>query len=65
MWSMTMGEFYIGGYFSTMSETVCHWRGQSRVNSSNICSLPTRLRKGWVDVRLDLENIEWRKKQLV
>jgi hypothetical protein len=38
---------------------VCHWRGQSRVNTSNICSLPKRLKKDWVDVRLDMENIEW------
>ena len=50
MWGMTLGKFFMGGYYSTMSDTVCFWRGWDRMNASNICFLPHRLRKGWVDV---------------
>mmetsp|Transcript_1671 Transcript_1671/g.3889 ORF Transcript_1671/g.3889 Transcript_1671/m.3889 type:complete len:658 (-) Transcript_1671:166-2139(-) len=48
MWGMTKGDFFMGGYYSTMSDTVCYWRGLDRMNSSNLCFLPRRLKSKWV-----------------
>ena len=42
-WAMGKGDFYVGGYFSTMSETVCHWRGYAKRKMSNLCFLANRL----------------------
>lgn len=43
-WAMTLGKYFVGGYYSTMTSTACYWRGVSRMNDSNICFLPNRLR---------------------
>eukprot|EP00468_Gymnochlora_sp_CCMP2014_P013104 CAMPEP_0167753964 /NCGR_PEP_ID=MMETSP0110_2-20121227/8007_1 /TAXON_ID=629695 /ORGANISM="Gymnochlora sp., Strain CCMP2014" /LENGTH=606 /DNA_ID=CAMNT_0007639791 /DNA_START=170 /DNA_END=1987 /DNA_ORIENTATION=+ len=55
MWGMTLGKFFMGGYYSTMSDTVCFWRGWNRMNDSNICFLPHRLQKKWVRPGIDVD----------
>ncbi|GAB5363398.1 hypothetical protein AAMO2058_000879700 [Amorphochlora amoebiformis] len=54
MWGMTMGKWFMGGYYSTMSDTICFWRGWNRMNDSNICFLPTRLENKWVRPGIDV-----------
>jgi len=46
MWAMSKGSFFVGGYFSTMSETVCDLRGQESMHASNYCFLASRMRAG-------------------
>lgn len=43
-WAMTLAEFFVGGYYSTMSSTACYWRGVEQMNNSSLCFLPSRLR---------------------
>jgi hypothetical protein len=47
-WCMVRGSFFVGGYYSTMSETVCEWRGKELMYDSNYCFLAQRMRKGRV-----------------
>lgn len=42
-WALVPADYFIGGYFSTMSETVCHWRGVENSKFSNFCFLPNRM----------------------
>jgi len=56
MWGMVSGDFFFGGYYSTMSDTVCYWRGWNKMNASNICFLPMRLQKKWVRLGKDIDD---------
>eukprot|EP00662_Eupelagonemidae_sp_cell21_P019701 gene19701-27027_t len=45
LWGMSRGKYFIGSFYSTMSESVCWVRGKHRRDESQFCFLPDRLRE--------------------
>lgn len=39
MWMLTQAEYFIGTWHSTLTRTVCHWRGWDRMHNGSHCFL--------------------------
>ena len=45
MWVLTRVDYFLGAYTSTLTNTICEWRGRERMLKSNICFLRERMEK--------------------
>ena len=70
MWMLTKSKFFIGTWHSTLTRTVCHWRGWDRMYQGSHCFLQHKWNRendkftDWFDVKkLKQPQLTWDRKE--
>ena len=69
MWALSKSRFFVGSWHSTLTRTVCHWRGYDRMYTGTNCYLTYKWKKvletgnvSWLDIgQLTEPRLSWQK----